>query len=297
MHENVSRFYHAVQKDRLPDVRTFQEITLQSVRVKDKAALLKDVKDGAFYDLVVQASKDPYDEGDKIGLWITDFTENPGFYNYVFGISGRSNGPDHDPYGYTTKYGPSKSDWQGPFGRRSLQVTIYEPHASIVREKVQRGTWMMLRNVQVKYGANGSNLEGYLREDRTYGGGKKLNVDVLDPFSGTSEESKAVGPRLKEAISLKRDYERSFKTQLRRLKSEDKENEHSTDRKRKLTESDSAPAKKRRNGRQRKALQRAKMQQNEQETEKKTAEMLGLNEQGTAHVIWSSPGMRLTRYS
>lgn len=207
--------FHGVDKSLVPNEAEFEVMQMQSANVKNKFKLLKDAKDGEFVDLVVQVVKEPFDMGDKFTLWVTDFTDNPGFFHYTFGGVSAYEGQPGDPYGYGAKYDKSKSsnDWQGPFGKKSMQITCWEPHASAIREhSISTGNWLSLRNLQIKFGHSGSNLEGFLREDRgAYG--SKINITPLNPLL----DSENINPNLKEALRRKRDYEKTKKSQLREI--------------------------------------------------------------------------------
>lgn len=181
-----------------------------SLNVKKKSCELQDVEDGKFADIIAQIVRDPYDSGDKVCLWISDYTENSSFFHFSYkGNDGQAG----DPYGYGAGLlgGSKKTEWSGPFGKRSMQVTCFDPHASVIRASgLCNGSWVQLRNVQIKWGHNGSNLEGYLREDRA-AHGPKINVTRLDP----TEDPGEISPLLKDAIRRKRDYEKSKKHQLK----------------------------------------------------------------------------------
>ncbi|KAK7413436.1 hypothetical protein QQX98_007661 [Neonectria punicea] len=202
----VSYMYHIIIKDRIPTETEFDHMALQSTNVKDKFSQLKDVVDGRFYDIVVQVVREPYDQGDKITLWVSDYTENLTFFHYAFQSA------TNDSYGYTktkTKPAASNGDWSGPFGKKSMQITCFEPHATAIRqEKITSGTWVIIRNLQTRWGHNASNLEGYLREDRA-AHGPKLGIRTLD------QDPESIDPRLKDAIRRKRDYERTKKEQMK----------------------------------------------------------------------------------
>ncbi|UKZ57838.1 hypothetical protein TrVGV298_011699 [Trichoderma virens] len=178
VHEYVSSLYHSIDKRGLPTEAEFQDMKAKSASLSEKFKELKDVRDGTFVDAIVQLVRQPYDTGDKITLWVTDFTENDSFFHFVFKGHGDSGGQAHDPYGYgaTLPYGAGTGgEWKGPFGKRSMQI---------------------------KYGRNAANLEGFLREDRG-SSGLKINVTHMD-----ATDKETIDPRLKEAIRRKRDYER-----------------------------------------------------------------------------------------
>lgn len=210
----VSYMFRTVDKSRLPDKEEFELMKIQSANVKDKFSELKDVQEGKFYDVVAQVVKEPYDLGDKMTVWVSDFTENSTFFHYSFGGKDISESRDDDPSGYTNKFIPDSSldsEWQGPFGKKSIQLTLYEPHATYVREcPVKSTSWVSIKNLHIRYGHNEANLEGVLREDRG-AHGVRVRINRLDP----TLDPENINPRLKAALRRKRDYERSKKRQLK----------------------------------------------------------------------------------
>ncbi len=175
--------------------------------------MLKDVGEGKFHDLTVQVIKDPLDLGDKMAIWVTDYTENSYFFQFLWGGLGERE-RDGDPYGYTNKFSTSNTDWPGPFGKRAMQMTCWEPHAGYIRDEVRAGSWVHLRNVQIKFGGNGAHLEGFLRSE-AQGGNSKILVDVSNP---EEQDREHIDPRLKDAIRRKRDYEKTRKSQIKQIK-------------------------------------------------------------------------------
>ncbi|WQF79997.1 Putative protection of telomeres protein [Colletotrichum destructivum] len=239
----ISWFFHNVDKTYIPDIEQFNIQATRSLNVKDKLCELKDVKDGTFHDVIAQVIQEPYDYNDKIRLYVSDYTENSGFFNYRRDGQVDNNSRDGDPYGYTSgKAGTPK--WIGPFGKRTLQITCWEPHATVIRQRVKNGSWVHLLNIQFKFGTNGRNLEGYLRQDQN-AFPNKVYVDVLD----LSQDSEQIHPSLKNAIRRKRDYEKEEKAQRTELQSAQK-----TSKKRPAADQ---PEDKRLNAKQRRAIQRA----------------------------------------
>lgn len=206
--------YHSLGKDRVPEEHVFEAMVLRSATVKDKFRLLESVREGQFCDIIAQVVKEPFYMGDKFTLWVTDYTENSDFYCHSLKSEELlSEGMDGDPYAYTAKYMPteSQSHWQGPFGKRSMQITCFEPHATVIREiPISTGHWIILRNLQVKVGHNGANLEGFLREDRE-AQGVKIGIQKLDLREGRE----TIDPRLLDALRRKKEYERNKKQQLK----------------------------------------------------------------------------------
>ena len=209
----VATLYHTIDKGRLPAEADFETMREKSHNIKDKFRELKDVRDGSFADIIVQIVRDPFDLGDKFTLWVSDYTENQLFFHFSYAGGNAEEGQVGDPYGYLAKFsnGQKKAEWTGSFGKRSLQMTCFEPHASVIRDQgLSQGSWVSLRNIQFKIGHNGCNLEGYLREDReAYG--IKVNITPLHP----TEDPGSVSPQLKNAIRRRLYYEKAKKSQLK----------------------------------------------------------------------------------
>ncbi|ODA81739.1 hypothetical protein RJ55_00242 [Drechmeria coniospora] len=211
----VSHLYHAINKERVPSVDHFEAMSVRSVNIKNKFRELTDVREHNFVNTVAQLVREPYDLGDKITLWVSDYTENHSFYHFSFSGGKDESGRVGDPYGYLDKYSTNrqKPDWTGPFGKRSMQITCFEPHTTAIREqKISNGSWVDLRNVQIKFGHNASNLEGFLRGEGL-APSQKLNIHLLDP----TEDPESISPQLKNAIRRKRDYEKLKKSQLKEI--------------------------------------------------------------------------------
>ncbi|CAM1508412.1 Fc.00g052600.m01.CDS01 [Cosmosporella sp. VM-42] len=211
----VPYLLHYADKSRIPDASEFEVLKIKSGNVKDKFSELKDVREGRFYDIIAQVVKSPFDLGDKMTLWVSDYTANPAFFNHQFGGKDLSGGRDGDPFGYTNKFAGVTSpadvvEWTGPFGTRSIQITVFEPHTDVIRGRnISLNTWVSIKNLHIKLGHNNSNLEGYLRQDRE--APEKLGIMPLSPI----ENPESINPQLKEAIRRKRDYERQKKEQVK----------------------------------------------------------------------------------
>lgn len=204
-HEYAAWLYHSIDKEMVPDSALFQRQAEQSLNIKQKFSVLKDVGDGQFCDIIAQVIK-TYDQMDKVTVWVTDYTENQAFFKFSWDGINVSGGQDGDPYGYLTTSNPS-GGWPGPYGRRAMQITCFEPHASFLRSEVKAGAWVCLRNLQIKYGRNASNLEGFLREDRSKFN-SKIQVDIVE-----TTDPDNVDDRLKAAIRRKREYDKTVKQQ------------------------------------------------------------------------------------
>lgn len=265
--EYVLWLYHRLDKTLIPDREELTARAGQSLNLRDKFSALKDVKEGKFADLVVEVVRPPFELGDKICMWVSDYTEHSDFFNrpdddgqgWADGRPTR----DGDPFGYTGKFNKKhnfsqddEQQWFGPSGKMSMQVTCWEPHADFIRNYVKAGDWVRLRNVQIGFGRSVANIEGFLRTDLKYS--ERLYVDVLD----TEANSEMINPHLKDALRRKRDYEREHrkkdKAQGKKRSAPDEPLEE--------------------NAKTRRKKSRTERQKERQEKESKAEEELGLNE-------------------
>lgn len=251
----ISFLFHAVDKGRLPTDEEFQTIKIQSEHVKDKFSELKDVQDSRFYDLKVNVVKEPFDSGDKMTLWVSDFTENPKFYQHAYDplANMSTENQDGDEFGYLNKFGSgsgtSGASWPGPYGQRSLQITCWGYHADAIRDhKLGIGSWAHLKNVQIKVGHNGGNLEGYMRED--HNAREKIRIQPLD----SRADGQSMDPHLKAALRRKRDYEKAKKNDLKGIA----EAAHAGQKRKALHGADAQPGSKPLNRKQKRAAQNQK---------------------------------------
>lgn len=210
----VTWLYDTIDKQFIPDREDFSARAELSKNIRDRFSLLANVQDRMFTDLIVQVVREPFDLGDRVCLWASDWTENASFFHKIDDSPDWTDGTpvrDGDPYGYTTKVKkptePREADgkWRGPLGKQSIQLTCWEPHAQFIRSQVEIGTWVYLQKVQIGYGHNSTNLEGFLRGEKEYSNfSDKIKVQILEPQA----DSEKVDPRLRDAIRRKRDYEK-----------------------------------------------------------------------------------------
>lgn len=264
-HAYASWLNYKIDKSDMPSHSEVQARQVQSLNVKQKFRTLQDLREDSFHDLVVQVVREPYDLGDRMTLWVSDYTANSLFYNFAMQDGDCPGARDGDPYGYTNGFavGPAPRQWAGPLGRHSMQISVWEPHAEFIRCNVKASSWVRLMNVRIKYGSNSSNLEGFLRQDR--GAPNKIRVEVLD----TNDAPQNVDDKLKQALRRKKDLEGQKKKQLKAYKAE---------KKRKATdEGDSG--KQELNSKSRRKAKRAAAIKKVEEKEGQQMQMLGLNSQ------------------
>ena len=251
----------------IPSDHEFHEKSMQAMRVKDKFSLLKDVKPERFYNILGEVIK-MHDSINVMSIYLSDYTPHSSFYNNSWAGTGTSSeAKDGDEYGYTKSRGGDLKTWPGPFGKMSIQLNLYDEHATYVREYVKVKQWVLLSNVQIKYGKMGGLLEGYLRGDRQRFDGK-FQVQIMKK-SDKPEENDI---RWKEALKRSHDYWDKHEAQKKAFLSED----NGLGNKRKA-EDDGLP---RLNSKQRRKEKRAAAEKKAAASEAQLAEKLDLNDNG-----------------
>ncbi|KAJ5943403.1 hypothetical protein N7516_003571 [Penicillium verrucosum] len=102
-------------------------------------------------------------DSEKCQLYFTDFTENEELVNYKKpGEEDDESGPEGDRFNYVQK----TKNWPGPWGKLTIQVTLWEPHATYAREHLKAGDIALLTYARIKEGRGG--LEASVHEDRRF---------------------------------------------------------------------------------------------------------------------------------
>lgn len=159
-----------------------------------KFSLLKDVEDRQFVDLIGEIAKIHSNDSEKATLYLTDYTENENLFFYA---SDNDDYPGHgregDEYNYIKR---PKRKWDGPSGRMTIQITLWEPHASFLRNNFNENDIVRLKNVRIKGSrVEGGTLEGVIHTNRD--NSAATNVFPINYSNDT---------RVQELLSRKTDY-------------------------------------------------------------------------------------------
>lgn len=178
--EYVSHLRANISKDNVPEEEEFIQMNIKSNNIKDKFQELKNVSDGNFYDLIVRVVKKPWEGGMLTTLWVSDYTSNSAFYDFS------DTDAEHE----------ADAAGRCPKGKMSMQISCFDEHIEHIREAaITKGTWVSIKNVQVKYGHMGSNLEGFVRgsqEDRrNFGSSIKITILHVDDREDLTPQHKA----------------------------------------------------------------------------------------------------------
>ncbi|KIW33698.1 uncharacterized protein PV07_00526 [Cladophialophora immunda] len=121
-------------------------------------------RDCIFVDLLGEVRKIFSPNDLTTELYMTDYTTNDRLHDYQH--AGDQAGRDGDPFGYIQDKTSNK--WPGPWGKMTILVTCWGRQASVAAQIAHLGSFVYLRNVQIKMDRNGSRLEGNCRDDRDY---------------------------------------------------------------------------------------------------------------------------------
>ena len=168
-----------------------EEAKQSMMKPREKFSLIKDLCTNSFYDLTGLVVK-LFQSGERMELYITDYTTNSFLYNYTGG----------DDYDDGMEYSTRMSrQWRGPLGKATLQVTLFPPHSYWVSKHIREMQYVSVRNVHIKNNRDANGLiEGVLHEDRK--NENRIDVSAIDP---------STDDRAKDVLRRKRDYEKSLK--------------------------------------------------------------------------------------
>lgn len=180
----------------VPSSAEYQQRTEQSLNIKDKYSPLKDVEADRFYDLVGEVLH-KFDHGDKVTIWVSDYTANKLFYDKTPSNSrSPSIGQDGDQYGYTSGF--RESGWPGPNGKMSIQLTLYDAGRSAL-DNFNIGQWVLIHNCHIRLDKNAVYLEGRLH----CGPQNTGHITVIDKHQDRVD----IDPRYKDGLRNKKTYE------------------------------------------------------------------------------------------
>lgn len=124
-----------------------------------------------YVDLLGEVVKAYLNDSEKATLYITDYTVNKDLLDYQ---QNENPSRDGDEFGYTRR---AMKSWPGPFGQRTLQITLWEPHASYARQYIKPRGLVRLSNVHIKRSRIAQNLEASIHTDRNFP--EKIHVKAV----------------------------------------------------------------------------------------------------------------------
>ncbi|CAI7668425.1 unnamed protein product [Penicillium pancosmium] len=152
-------------------------------------ALIQDVQVGRLTQLLGQVVKMNTFDSDKTLIYLTDYTVNTSLMDIR--KDDEEDGVEGDAYGYLSR---KKKNWPGPWGQLTLQVALWEPHASFAREHVKAGNLVHLTYVHVKDDRRGG-VEAAVHRDKRFE--DKIHVHII---------SDAYDERARELLDRRKAY-------------------------------------------------------------------------------------------
>lgn len=169
---------------------------------------IQDAKPRLLCQLIGQVVKiNPYDS-EKCLIWMTDYTENEGLNHFKKPGDDDDSGPEGDRFGYVSE---KKNGWPGPWGKLSILVTLWEPHASFAREGLKPGDIVMFTYVRIK---EGRSLEAAVHEDRRF----PEMIHVRKVHDENDERAKALMDRRTEYWKIHGEHKTDTKKAKKRNK-------------------------------------------------------------------------------
>ena len=171
---------------------------------REKFSFVQDIrlspeKEHCFVDLVGEVRK-IYSNGGRTELYISDYTANKQLFEYSHGCD--EDGREGDEFAYIHS---NRTNWPGPWGKMTLQITAWNLQANFVNSKLKMGNFVLLQNVHVKLSPYRI-MEGNLRDDPRFP--EKVLVTILDLYRANTDG------RLKEMLRRRKDYEHKSKKQI-----------------------------------------------------------------------------------
>ena len=168
------------------------EETLKKLADPSKITTLKHVCDSSFFNIVGQVIR-TYPSRDWLEIYVSDYTSNSLLFDYHY--------QDDDQADEFADFSGQKRKWPGPYGTRTLQITLFPPHALFAQEHVSENDFVRLQSVNVVHNKNTNLLEGKLRTDKF--NPERVNISVLNREDDT----------VKDVLRNKRTYEQQFKAE------------------------------------------------------------------------------------
>ena len=123
---------------------------------------MQDAQYKTYVDLLVEVVK-VYPHGiDHALMYVTDYTTNRHLPDYE---SDNENGQEGDDYGYLRQ---NRKKWAGPSGQMSLAVTAWAPHCFFVRDRVNEGDLVYMRNVLIRPNKFNTGMEAIIQTSNKY---------------------------------------------------------------------------------------------------------------------------------
>ncbi|KAF3385062.1 Protection of telomeres protein 1 [Penicillium rolfsii] len=143
--------------------------------------LIQDVRPGPFIQIMGQVVRMSTHDSEKCMMHLTDYTSNESLADI------RKDGEDEmgtegDAYDYLAR---KRKNWPGPWGKMTIQVILWEPHATFAREHVKEGQIVLLTYTRIKPGSY-SGLEAIVHQDKRFP--DKIHIQLISNDDDRAQE-------------------------------------------------------------------------------------------------------------
>lgn len=164
-----------VQQEAVPQQPTEvvqASMTTPNIKSGLPLVLIQEVQPGPFVQILGQVVKLKTYDSEKCIMYLTDYTSHESLVDIK--KDGEDDmGTEGDTYDYLSR---RKKNWPGPWGKLTIQVTLWEPHATFARAHVNNGQLVLLTYTRIKSGYN-SGLEAVVHQDKRYP--NKIHVNII----------------------------------------------------------------------------------------------------------------------
>lgn len=177
--------------------------------------LIQDVQPGPFVQILGQVVKIKTYDSEKCIMYFTDYTSNENLVD-IKKDDEDDMGTEGDSYDYLSR---RKKNWPGPWGKMTIQVTLWEPHATFARTHVKDGQLVLLTYTRIKSGYNGG-IEAAVHQDKRYP--NKIHLKLI---SNDDDRAQDLMERRKEYWKIHGKPSEDPKKASRKKKNEQKKKE------------------------------------------------------------------------
>ncbi|POS87562.1 hypothetical protein EPUL_000914 [Erysiphe pulchra] len=235
---------------------------------KEKFGLVKDVKVGFFYNIIGEVRRFWPSSDACVTVYLSDYTANSRLFDYdMANESLESYDQDGDEFNYTSAL-KKKTKLPGPYGKLVIQITFWDEDAAFIRDHVECGHWLYIKNIRMKVSQNDL-LEGVVHSEEG-----KIHIQNVKSGSCPVEINK----RLKTALQRKQAWWNNFEQNL--ISEKKKQSIENIQSKRKYDDENENEllASRKKNGKQRRKESKAEAEKNGARKDAKSAACLELNE-------------------
>lgn len=233
---------------------------------KEKFELVENVRAGFFYNIIGEVRRFWPSSEACTTVYLSDYTANSRLFDYDVSIESQDSCDlDGDEFNFISA-DKKKTKLPGPYGKLVIQITFWDEDAAFIKDHVQCGDWLYIKNIRIKVSQNDL-LEGVVHSEEG-----KIHTQNLKLGSCPMEINK----RFKAALQRKQAWWHNFEQNLAGEKK--KQPIENTRSKRKYDDENESRVPRNKNKRQRRKEFKVEAEKNAAKKDAKVAACLELNE-------------------